>query len=87
MIPYVLNGLAALALERGELERAASLIGAAEGLMEEQEAAWPPDEQPHYERTVARLTEELGTDSFQQTRAAGRTMSSSDAVKFVLNPD
>jgi tetratricopeptide (TPR) repeat protein len=86
MIPYVLNGLAALALEREELERAGTLIGAAEALMEEQQAAWPPDEQPHYERTVSRLTEKLGSEQLQQARAAGRAMSSHDIVRFVHDP-
>ena len=48
LFPYVISGLAAVATERGELQRAATLIGAAEAMMEAQGAAWP--------RTSARTT-------------------------------
>jgi tetratricopeptide (TPR) repeat protein len=43
-MPWKLNRLAAVATERGEFERAATLIGAADGMLEAQGAAWPPDE-------------------------------------------
>ena len=55
MKPFTLSGLAAVATERGKFERAATLIGAAEAIMEAQGAAWPPDERPHYDRVVATL--------------------------------
>src|SRR5262249_8863500 len=70
MFPYVLSGLAAVALERGEHDRAATLVGAAEAMMEAQGAEWPPDERPHYERTVTRLTEAMGQADFGRVRAA-----------------
>ena len=60
MKPFTLSGLAAVATERGKFERAATLIGAAEAIMEAQGAAWPPDERPHYDRVVATLTEAMG---------------------------
>src|SRR5437764_10014167 len=66
LFPYALNGLAAVAVERGELERAATLIGAAEAMMEAQGAAWPPDERPHYEHTVAKLADEMGHAEFDR---------------------
>lgn len=83
MFPYVLSGLAAVALERGEHERAAVLIGAAESMMEAQNAAWPPDERPHYERTVTALTDAMG-DEFERARGSGRALASPQAVELAL---
>jgi tetratricopeptide (TPR) repeat protein len=83
MKPFTLSGLAAVATERGKFERAATLIGAAEAIMEAQGAAWPPDERPHYERVVATLTEAMGSE-FDRVRAAGRAMTSSEAASFAL---
>jgi tetratricopeptide (TPR) repeat protein len=83
-MPYGLSGLAAVATERGEFDRAATLVGAAEALMEAQGAAWPPDERPHYERMVATLPGAMGSAEFDRARAAGRSMSSSEAVDFAL---
>ena len=68
MRPFAISGLAAIALERGQLERAATLIGAAEAIMEAQKMAWPPDELPHYERTLAILQESLDAVEFERAR-------------------
>jgi hypothetical protein len=84
LFPYALNGLAAVATDRGELERAATLVGAAEAMMEVQGAAWPPDERPHYERTVAKVADAMGSAEFERVRAAGRSLASQDAVEFAL---
>jgi tetratricopeptide (TPR) repeat protein len=84
LFPYVISGLAAIAAERGELERAATLIGAAEAMMEAQGAAWPPDERPHYEQTVAKLTEALGPAEFERVRATGQSLGARDAVDLAL---
>lgn len=83
-IPYGLSGLAAIATERGEFDRAATLIGAAEAMMEAQGAAWPPDERPHYERTVATLTDKMGSDIFERKRAMGCSMVTREAINFAL---
>lgn len=83
MYPYTLSSLAAIAVERGDHERAATLIGAAESMMEAQNAAWPPDERPHYEQTVARLSEAMGGE-FERVRSAGRALTSSEAVGAAL---
>jgi tetratricopeptide (TPR) repeat protein len=84
LLPYVLSSLAAVAVERGEHERAATLIGSAETMMREQGTEWPPDERPHYERTVARLEEAMAPPDFERIRAAGRSLASSDAVAYAL---
>lgn len=83
-MPYGLSGLAAIAAERGEFDRAATLVGAAEAMMKTQGAAWPPDERPHYERTVATLTDAMGSAEFDRVRVAGHSMSSPEAVDFAL---
>ncbi len=82
--PFVFSGLASIATERGRFERAATLVGAAEALMEAQHMAWPPDERPHYERLLADLPNAMGADAFERTRAAGKSMATADAVDLAL---
>jgi hypothetical protein len=67
-IPWNINGLAAVAKDRGEFDRAATLIGVADATMEAAGGAWPPDELVHYERTVATLTEAMGSAAFERAR-------------------
>jgi tetratricopeptide (TPR) repeat protein len=83
-IPWKVNGLAAVATDRGEFERAATLIGVADATMGAAGGAWPPDERQHYERTVATLTVALGSAAFERARAAGHAMTTSEAVDFAL---
>lgn len=82
--PYGLSSLAAVATERGEYDRAATLLGAAEAMMETHGAAWPPDERPHYERTVATLMGAMESAAFGRARAAGHALGSREAVDFAL---
>jgi hypothetical protein len=83
-IPWNLNGLAAVTAYRGEFDRAATLIGAADAAMDAAGGAWPPDELVHYERTVATLTEMRGPVALERLRAAGRSLTTSEAVDFAL---
>ena len=82
--PFAIAGLAAIATERREFERAATLVGAAEALMEAQQMAWPPDERPHYERMLADLPNAMGSEAFERDRAAGQAMTVAEAVAFAL---
>jgi tetratricopeptide (TPR) repeat protein len=82
--PFAISGLAAIATDRREFERAATLVGAAEAIMEAQHMAWPPDERPHYERMLAVLPEAMGSADFDRARAAGHSMASSEAVDLAL---
>jgi tetratricopeptide (TPR) repeat protein len=82
--PFAISGLAAIATDRGEHERAATLVGAAEAIMSAQRMAWPPDERPHYERMLASLPDVMGSFAFDRARAAGQAMGSSQAVEFAL---
>jgi hypothetical protein len=86
LIPYVLNGLAAIAVETGEFERAATLLGAAAALQEQQGNAWPPDEAPHFERSRAAVTQALDHDQLGRAWSAGRRMPSAHAVRHGLAP-
>ena len=85
--PFAFSGLASIATERGEFERAATLVGAAEALMEAQHMAWPPDERPHYERLLADLPTSMGADAFERTRAAGHSMPTDAAIDLALGID
>jgi non-specific serine/threonine protein kinase len=86
-MPWKVNGLAAVALEKGEFERAASLIGAADAMLAAAGTAWPPDEQVQYDQTVTRLMEALGAAGLEQARAAGRALPVQAAVAFALRRD
>ncbi|GAB4051176.1 tetratricopeptide repeat protein [Catellatospora paridis] len=83
-MPYNVNGLAAIATDRGEFERAATLLGAAESMMEAAGAQWPPDERPHYDRMLVVLPAEMGAAPFKKARATGRGMAPGSAVAFAF---
>jgi non-specific serine/threonine protein kinase len=83
-IPWKLNGIAAIAADRGEYDRAATLIGVADAALEASGGAWPPDEREHYQRTVATLTQAMGAQEFAQARAAGLALTLPQAVAFAL---
>ena len=82
--PFLFSGLAAIAVERGDLERAAMLIGAAEAHMEAVNMAWPPDERPHYEQTLAALADRLPPDELAVARGRGASLSEQAAIDFAL---
>ncbi len=84
MRPFALSGFAAIATDRGQFERAATLVGAAEAIMEAQGMAWPPDERPHYERMLAVLPDAMGPTEFENARLAGRSMAPLEAVAYAL---
>ena len=82
--PFAIAGLAAIATDRGDNERAATLLGAAETMMESQHMEWPPDERPHYERMLADLPDSHGRCRIR-ARAIGREVDvPADAVALAL---
>jgi len=83
-IPWKINGLAAVATDSGEFDRAATLIGAADATMRAAGGAWPPDELIQYERTVATLNHSMGSAEFGRKREAGASMTTREAVEFAL---
>jgi tetratricopeptide (TPR) repeat protein len=84
-IPWVVNGLAAVSAAKGDHERAATLIGIAEGLMERAGGEWPPDEREQYEGTLAALSGAASNTSLIERRAAGRVMTLENAVAYALS--
>ena len=73
-----------IAVERGESDRAARLLGAAETLRELAGAAMLSYERAEYDAVVARLRASMDGDAFDLAWAAGRTMSVGDAVALAL---
>jgi hypothetical protein len=79
-----MNGLAAVAADRAEFDRAATLVGIADVTMEAAGGNWPPDERAQYDRTIAILTEALGTPALDRARAAARAMTQPEWVAIAL---
>lgn len=84
-IPWVINGLAAVTAAKGEHERAATLIGIAEGLLERAGGEWPPDEREQYDGTLSVLSAGSARATVEQRRAAGRAMTLEDGVAYALS--
>jgi tetratricopeptide (TPR) repeat protein len=82
--PFAISGLASIALERGDAQRAAVLVGAVEAAMDATQMAWPPDERPHYEALLDRLPGAMGAPAFEQARARGRSTGWDEAVDAAL---
>ena len=84
----ILEGLARVAAARGgstrDAERAARLYGAATALREATGAPLAPVELALYERHVARAREQLDPAAFDAAWAAGRAMTSEQAVAYAL---
>jgi tetratricopeptide (TPR) repeat protein len=75
MIPYNLNGFAALAAAHGDWQGAATLLAAASLMMQEQGAAWPPDEAARFERCRAAAAKALGAEGFESAWASAMSLS------------
>jgi tetratricopeptide (TPR) repeat protein len=83
-VTYAVNALAAVATDRAQNERAATLLGATESLQEAAGADWPPDEKVQYQRILKLLPGAMGREAFVRARAAGRAMTSDAAVRYAL---
>ncbi len=85
-IPYTLNQLAAVAVETGDLEQAAALLGAAERMVEDQGAAWPPDELPVLQASSAAASAGLGATAFERAWSHGASMSLEEIIRVLRDP-
>jgi tetratricopeptide (TPR) repeat protein len=83
-IPWIINGLAAVTAANGELERAATLNGMAQAMLERAGGEWPPDEREQYEGTLAAIEVGLAPDAIERARSAGAAMSAEDGIEFAL---
>jgi predicted ATPase/serine/threonine protein kinase len=82
--PYALDGLAAVALEAGEHERAALLAGAAEALYETAGVPVEPAEQALRERYAAALRASSDAATLEREWARGRAMTLEEAARTAL---
>jgi DNA-binding CsgD family transcriptional regulator/tetratricopeptide (TPR) repeat protein len=78
-----LIGLAVAA--RGEVERGARLLAAAETLREETASVLPATRAADHERVVAALQSTLGADAFARAREAGRALPLEEIVADALS--
>jgi tetratricopeptide (TPR) repeat protein len=83
-IPWVINGLAGVTAAQGRLERAATLIGIAESLLERAGGEWPADEREQYEGALALVVTGLPPAELVSARARGAAMTLDDAVAYAL---
>ena len=85
MVPWVVNGLAAVTAARGDLERAATLHGFAEAGIERAGGEWPPDEREQFDWTAATLRAGLAPDALNRALERGRAMDSDAGVELALS--
>lgn len=85
-IAWSANGHAAVTAARGNLERAATLLGFAEAGIERAGGEWPPDERQQYEQTLEELRSGMTPTALDKARAAGRALSTSEAVAMAASP-
>lgn len=79
-VTLVLDAFARLAFAEGDLERAALLAGAVEGLRRRASlAVWPAIRQEEAD-LAAQISQALGADRFDQANAAGARLNRRDAV-------
>jgi predicted ATPase/DNA-binding SARP family transcriptional activator len=79
-----LEGLAAVAVAQAHSERAARLLGAAEGLREAMGAPLPPADRGEHDRCVAAVRTALGEEGVAAVWAEGRAMSLEAAVAHAM---
>jgi len=85
VIPPSLRGIAASAVARGDLEPAARMLGAAEGI--EEADGWPEldrYERAAFEAALAPLLDRLDEPELAAARTAGQKMNEADAAAFAL---
>jgi hypothetical protein len=83
LIPFCVLGFAGIAAERGEAERAGTLVGAIDAWLEGEAQILDPDDAPDYERAVER-GRASGLKDFDRGRLAGHSMPISAAARFAL---
>jgi predicted ATPase/class 3 adenylate cyclase len=84
-VPYVLEGYGKIAAARGELEHAALLFGASQGLRERLGfSRLPPAERPTYEEAVGRMRAGLAKEAFDAAWARGRALSTDAALSAAI---
>ncbi len=86
-VAHDFESLAALAIARGHLERAARLLGAAQALRTRSRAEMAPNEHPEYDAVLAELRSRLDTAALQDAWKTGEVMGLVQAVAYALAED
>ena len=81
-IPYTVNQLAAVAVETGDFALAATLLGAAERMVEDQGAEWPPDELPVLQASRDAASAALAASDFERAWSRGAAMSVDELIRL-----
>ena len=79
-IVQVFEGAVVVAVESGELERAATLLGASDAIREASGIHLPPHEQEGRAGLAERIRARLGDEALRRARSRGREMTIPDAV-------
>src|SRR5262249_27791186 len=82
--PSALETLAEITARQGQPERAARLLGAAEGLREAAGAPLPPYEQAPFDKLIQELRAALGEERLMAARQAGRSLSWEEAIEYAM---
>ena len=85
-IAWIVNGLAAVTAARGDAERAATLIGMADAMLDRAGGEWPPDERQQHDETLTTLAAALPRDTLTDARARGAGFSVTDGVEYAVPP-
>ena len=85
-LPIRLEALGELAVEQGQPERGACLLGAAESLrLAIDYSNMGPDDRANYDRGLAAARSKLGEEAFAAAWAEGQVMSMEAAIEYALN--
>jgi hypothetical protein len=81
----MLEALGHLAAGQGQVELAAHLLGAAEALLQQNNAFLNPVLQPLHDSLASKLRDQLGERAFTTAWAAGAAMELDEVIALVLN--
>jgi tetratricopeptide (TPR) repeat protein len=81
---WTLNGLAAVTAAKGELTRAATMLAAAESLLQRAGGEWPPDEREQFDETQAIVRRGVTPQQLEAARAAGAAMSRDEVLSYAV---
>jgi non-specific serine/threonine protein kinase len=86
-VAFSLEGLTSLAVQQGQLTRAARLLAWADATREAIRDIRPPVEQADVDRDLAIIRGQLDDATFQAERAIGRVMTMDEAIEYALNEE
>jgi hypothetical protein len=80
-----MEGLACLAGDLGDWHKAVVLRGAAQALLDQTGAPWPPDTARYRQESLDQAGAALGDEQFQRAYARGMALSFDQAISLALN--